>query len=79
MRHPDRIHFDRLRLALVTTYQMVVPDAPKRIQDWNLKTIERFQEHLMEVANGRVSTKWFYTHLKGENERLPRIDVLNLR
>ena len=78
MRHPDRTHFDRLRLALVTTFKKVLPDAPDRIQDWNLKTIERFQEHLMEVAHGRVSTKWFYTHLKGEHERLPRIDVLNL-
>lgn len=32
----------------------------------------------METVRGRVSTKWVYTHLKADAERLPRIDVLNL-
>ena len=33
----------------------------------------------MEKVAGRVSEKWFYTHLKPEkNEKLPRIDLLNL-
>ena len=50
----------------------------QRIEDWKGKDIEKLQKDLGERINGRISEKWFYTHLKAENERLPRIDMLDL-
>ena len=49
-----------------------------RIEDWKGKDIEKLQKDLGERINGRISEKWFYTHLKADNERLPRIDMLDL-
>ena len=46
--------------------------------DWKGQDIVQLQEHLMETVNGRISEKWFYTHIKVDNEKLPRIDMLNL-
>ncbi len=37
-----------------------------------------FQEDLLEIVSGQISEKWFYTHLKKEQNKLPRIDILNL-
>ena len=37
-----------------------------------------FQEDLFSKVKARVSEKWFYTYIKNEAEKLPRIDILNL-
>lgn len=50
----------------------------KDFPDWSLNDIRDFQTDLEEVCRSSVSEKWFYTHLKNDNEKLPRIDVLNL-
>ena len=52
--------------------------APIAIGDWKGEEIERFQEDLFVRTRGRVSEKWFYTYVKNEAEKLPRIDMLNL-
>ena len=49
-----------------------------RIEDWKGKDIEKLNIDLAERVKGRISEKWFYTHLKVENEKLPRIDMLDM-
>lgn len=48
------------------------------ISDWKGQEITDFQEDLLIKVNGRLSEKWFYTHMKSSNTTLPRIDVLNM-
>lgn len=48
------------------------------ISEWKGQEITDFQEDLLVKVNGRISEKWFYTHIKSSNLNLPRIDVLNL-
>jgi hypothetical protein len=48
------------------------------ISEWKGEDIVFFQEELEKAVNGRISSKWFYTHMKSQGEQLPRIDVLNL-
>lgn len=60
-------------------YSRAFPGATDDIRSLSGADLDRFQDHLMETVQGRVSEKWFYTHIKPEvNTRLPRIDVLNL-
>ena len=71
--------FERLLTCIVETFREVCPDCPAQMEDWSTKTIAMFQDDLMKRAHGRVSTKWFYTHIKSpQGEKLPRVDVLNL-
>ncbi len=48
------------------------------ISDWKGQEITDFQEELLMKVNGRLSEKWFYTHIKTSASSLPRIDVLNM-
>ena len=48
------------------------------ISDWKGQDITNFQEELLTKVNGRLSEKWFYSHVKSSNPSLPRIDVLNM-
>lgn len=48
------------------------------IEDWKGEEIVAFQEDLFNKTKGKVSEKWFYTYIKKETKKLPRIDVLNL-
>lgn len=54
------------------------PEINPIISSWKGKEIKIFQEHLAHEVNGRISEKWFYTHIKIETEKLPRIDILDL-
>ncbi|MEL6558421.1 MAG: hypothetical protein AAFQ94_09570 [Bacteroidota bacterium] len=54
------------------------PAIPFDISQWKSKEISIFQEDLLEQVNGRISEKWFYTHIKSEHKSLPRIDILDL-
>ena len=49
-----------------------------RIEDWKGKDIEKLNIDLAERVKGNISEKCFYTHLKVENEKLPRIDMLDM-
>lgn len=73
--HP---YFERLKEAVWQTYQAAHP-ACGPIQEWRGQEIVDFQEELSEKVNGRISEKWFYTHIKSANTgKLPRIDMLDL-
>lgn len=50
----------------------------KDIKDWSIQDIQDFQIDLEAKCQSSVSEKWIYTHFKNENEKLPRVDVLNL-
>lgn len=50
----------------------------KPFSDWSLNDIQDFRVDLEEECRSSVSEKWFYTHLKNDHDKLPRIDVLNL-
>lgn len=52
--------------------------APEAISDWKGATITDFQEDLRAKTKGSISEKWFYTYMKNDVEKLPRIDMLNL-
>ena len=79
MRHPLRIYFEKLLLEIVARYRETDPTCPEKLEDWMGGHIEGFQDDLQQRTKGRISTRWFYNHLKTTREdRLPRIDVLNL-
>lgn len=50
----------------------------KELKDWSIQDINDFQSDLEANCKSSVSEKWIYLHFKNENEKLPRIDVLNL-
>lgn len=48
------------------------------VSEWKGNDIMSFQDDLMQKINGRISEKWFYTHIKSSSDKLPRIDMLNM-
>jgi hypothetical protein len=79
MMHPERIYFEQLKREIGAAFRQQHPDAPERMEDWSGRVLERFQQALLEKVKSSVSTKWYYTHIKGGNgQKLPRVDVLNL-
>ena len=58
--------------------QQSYPGINPVISEWKGQEITDFQEELLNKANAHISEKWFYNHIKKNNETLPRIDVLNL-
>ena len=57
--------------------QKTYPGIPDLISDWKGQNIIDFQGELSRNQNEHISEKWFYTHMKSENSKLPRIDILN--
>ena len=53
------------------------PEIPDSITDWKGQNILDFQDELRLKLHENISEKWFYTHMKSENSKLPRIDILN--
>lgn len=45
---------------------------------WKGHEITNFQDDLRSNTGSTVSEKWFYTYVKNNPEKLPRIDILNL-
>lgn len=72
-------YFYNLKELVAKTYLNKNPACTKGMQDWTGEEIKNFQDDLAELLNERLSERWFYTHLKPlENEKLPRIDMLNI-
>lgn len=69
--------FSQLKLAITQKF-LESNSASQTIEDWKGEDIIAFQEDLFDKAKARVSEKWFYTYIKNEAEKLPRIDMLNL-
>lgn len=49
-----------------------------RIAAWKGQDILLFQDDLREKTGNTISEKWFYTYVKNEPQKLPRIDILNI-
>jgi hypothetical protein len=67
-----------LKKLVAATLQQSVPGINTNIESWKGQEIVYFQEDLEQKVKGRISEKWFYTHIKDESSKLPRIDILNL-
>lgn len=78
MQNGNRNHFELLKEKIVATMQQSYPGINPSISDWKGQEITDFQEELLKTVNAHISEKWFYNHIKKENQSLPRIDVLNL-
>ncbi|WP_258103203.1 hypothetical protein [Marinoscillum sp. MHG1-6] len=69
--------FGLLKSKIVKVMQRSHPGMPDKMANWKGHEITKFQEDLLSKQRQNISAKWFYTHMKSENEQLPRIDVLN--
>ena len=78
MHQEEKILFSLLKKEIAATMMRSFPGIDPEISNWKGQNITDFQEELRIKVNGQLSEKWFYTHMKGESESLPRIDVLNI-
>jgi hypothetical protein len=78
MPHKDFLYFRKLKESLVKKVKEKYPEANTDISTWKGKEILLFQIDLENTVKGRISEKWFYTHLKSDTDRLPRVDILDL-
>lgn len=79
MREDDLTYFRALKKAVAEAFRSTHPASQQPIENWRGQEIVDFQESLQAKVKGRISEKWFYTHIKNpDNQRLPRIDMLNL-
>lgn len=69
--------FKQLKLAVTKTF-LESYSASVDIEEWKGEVITAFQEDLFDKVKARVSEKWFYTYVKNDAKKLPRIDMLNL-
>ncbi|HTB32863.1 MAG TPA: hypothetical protein VK808_12620 [Bacteroidia bacterium] len=77
--HPERIYFEKLKSEISGKYRQKNPGIPENLSEWNGKTIEGFQNDLQQEVKSAISVRWFYTHIKADNEnKIPRTDVLDL-
>ncbi len=73
----DRIYFQQLKIEVRNEVEIQL-QIRKELKDWNGADIQYFQDDLEGKCKSTVSQKWVYNHFKNANEKLPRIDVLNL-
>ncbi|WP_430411939.1 hypothetical protein [Kordia sp.] len=66
-----------MKQQIATTF-LASHAASNDIRDWKGNTITDFQEDLRSKTNDSISEKWFYTYIKNDAEKLPRVDMLNL-
>ena len=72
-------YFYLLKDQLLRKYREFYPHWDKSLHEFKGREIANFQMQLQKEINGRISEKWFYTHLKPlENKKLPRIDILDM-
>lgn len=74
----DHIRFKSLKKEIAETFRKTYPSCLIPIEEWKGQDIVNFQEELIRNVKGRISEKWFYTHIKSEGDKLPRIDMLNM-
>lgn len=76
--NPELVYFELLKKEVAKVFRKSHPSCTSPVEDWKGQDIVNFQEELMYAVQGRISEKWFYTHMKSGTENLPRIDMLNL-
>lgn len=77
MKERDNQYLKMLKKKIALTMKQFYPGISSNIREWKGQDIIDFQEELLKKVNEHISEKWFYTHMKSENEKLPRIDILN--
>ena len=77
MNTENTYYFNLLKQAIARTF-LTDHSASTSIKDWKGEDITAFQEDLFSKVKATLSEKWFYTYIKNEPEKLPRIDMLNL-
>jgi hypothetical protein len=70
--------FELLKQKIVMQMRQSMPGVNPNISEWKGQEIIDFQEDLFIKVKDSISEKWFYSHFKSNNNRLPRIDTLNL-
>ncbi|WPP53043.1 hypothetical protein [Catalinimonas niigatensis] len=78
MSETELTYFQMLKQEVASRLRTAFPEVGTDIEQWKGKEIRLLQEDLIEKVNGRVSEKWFYTHVKSAHAHLPRIDMLDL-
>ena len=71
-------YFQMLKNDISQEVRKSFPGNSDIIENWKGVEISNFQEDLGRKVNGRISEKWFYTHIKSKKESLPRVDILDL-
>jgi hypothetical protein len=74
----ERILFELLLEKVSKKLQENHPEVNMPMQEWKGDEIAILREDLQEKVQGTISEKWFYTHVKNQQDKLPRIDTLNL-
>lgn len=74
----QRILFDLLLEKVGLKLQENHPEVTIPMHDWKGEEIALLREDLQEKVQGTISEKWYYTHIKNQQEKLPRVDTLNL-
>jgi hypothetical protein len=74
----ERQYFELMKTKIVGVMQQSNAGISRNIEDWKGNDIIQFREDLQLKVNEYFSEKWFYTHFKTYNEKLPRIDLLNV-
>lgn len=74
----DRILFNLLQQKVAEHLRESHPEVSQNMPDWKGDEIALFREDLQQKTFGTISEKWFYTHIKNEQDKLPRVDTLNL-
>lgn len=77
MNTENTYYFSRLKQQIAATF-LASHSASSDISEWKGNTITDFQEDLRSKTKGSISEKWFYTYVKNDAEKLPRVDMLNL-
>ncbi len=77
MKEEDSAHLEILKKEVAKTLQKTYA-VSLEIENWKRQEIIYLQDDLVERVNGRISEKWFYTHIKSNPGKLPRIDMLNI-
>ena len=78
MSSAELAYFQKLKLEVAITYKKVYPSCDIPIEEWTSQDITNFQEELLQHVKGQLSEKWFYTHIKGRQDKIPRLDMLNM-
>ena len=73
----EKKYFEMLKKKIVKKMKQSYPEIPDSITDWKGQNIIDFQDELRIKQHENISEKWFYTHMKSGNSKLPRIDILN--
>jgi len=74
----DRQYFEVLKKKIAEVMLSTHAGISQNFEDWKGNNIQKFQEDLNNRVNAYISEKSFYNHFKSVQDKLPRIDMLNI-